>query len=147
MDHQPVPRKVGEKPVGVIVTGHAAARPTERFPNIETRDPRAFITYEIHRALEAGRRSTRVPMWAAIHEREHPGRQGTYRFFWSEDEQRCYPAIRAAGLKDERRDEFKETWQIMTCLPRLSEEAMHTAAQQRKAKRTNYGRKPRGRRG
>lgn len=118
------------KPLGVIVTAHARDRLRERFPAITTLSPNGFITREIHDAVGAFRRSPSIPAWTESPTRVYYGGSGTgtVRYVWNEAETRCYPIRRASGSED-RRDEFRETWFVMTVLPRMTDAEIEAARQ------------------
>lgn len=115
------------KPVGVIVTRHAADRFRERHAPCEM-NVISFMVKEIHDALTEHRGSPRMPIWTSQSGERLRNQHGTFRFVWNAAETRCY-VIRKADGDESRRDEFSKTWIVLTTLARMSDEQIEEASQ------------------
>lgn len=103
-----------------VITTHAVDRMIERFPVYRPPMPvRTVIHREIRQAFEAGRVSSRMPVWAALWTRERGRGRGTLRYVWNVEESRCYPVKRHRLVQGLHR---VETWVVLSTLPTVTEE-------------------------
>lgn len=103
------------EPYGVIVSPHATKRLKERFADLGRRDPIGLIFYEVHHALEAGRRSKTKPAWASPGPRKKSGGDD-HRYVWNEECSRAYILQR---VRSDDPGRWRFTWVVKTVLPHV----------------------------
>lgn len=102
----------------VIVTSHAMARYTERFPgraDLTNVAPPKAIADDVTAALAEGRRARRRPRWAALDGRLRNKLGRSHRFVWTADELVAYVVARSTAAGP---DGQIERWHVVTVLNR-----------------------------